>query len=872
MSQGAPGADGGGGTSTDGLAGHYTQRADDRGATGPAREAAVLFAVAEGYLNNDEEHVEAMKTAYDALKLFQEAGDAKGEADTMRVIISCYRCKAQWVRYDSMEARRQVLAEAEELALSELKRFKENGNKRGEACMMLCMGDLLCMSEHPESGSTGPAAVGTSTASRKKLGQKRRDMILEMAVQARNLFHELNDPQMEGSALCVEVAAHIYKQDFAKAWEAAEASVELFRVAGDKKGEARALHGMSVSIAVGPTTLEQFEKGAEAAKQALELHRELGNKKMQAWEANFLAKWYLMMERPREALAPAKEAARLFRELGYGKGWQPESQGTVCKALMGVANVRAALRTAKAGVEQFRAMGDKRAEVLALENLICMHMEGFASYEQGDLESALKAATDGVKLCQELKDKKWEANMTHNIAQAAFRLGDLQRALEAVTACAVIYDEIGETADRAVVLQTAVEILLARGEAQAALDVAKEIRRLHRDNGRVRREAGAMLLVAQVHLARGEKDQAMQLAQEAQAAFQKDGDRRGEAMCWAVICEVRNSSGEKDDAIRASRTMQALFQQAGDKKSQAYAAQTSAGLFAAKDSAEDALRAAQEALALARASGDDRAEVEMLNLVAQSTLTLVRKQADGLSPSKGASALIAKGEERALRPAREAVALARKLGDKQLLGVALFTVGQIRTVMGRPLAGRQAVQESLDLLKQTTDKVGQGSALLLMAETYFQEHKVDEAKDWAGQAETILKEANDKDGLEKVAEALRRFSRGSPEAAALPTGAGGAAPPPDAVSVASPRKKQGITPDRAKVLAMEVAMASIGTDEALTLDDPLMDLGLDSLASVAFREELMKTSGLPLPTSLVFDYPSLHAIIGHMVETSQEMM
>merc|ERR1712217_909054 len=91
---------------------------------------------------------------------------------------------------------------------------------------------------------------------------------------------------------------------------------------------------------------------------------------------------------------------------------------------------------------------------------------------------------------------------------------------------------------------------------------------------------------------------------------------------------------------------------------------------------------------------------------------------------------------------------------------------------------------------------------------------------------------------------------------------------PPAEIAAAPRK--GIDPDKARAMAKSVALDAIGTaEEEVDFDSPLMDIGLDSLAAISFREALVDQFGMNLPTSLVFDYPSLNAIADFMVEESK---
>jgi hypothetical protein len=51
------------------------------------------------------------------------------------------------------------------------------------------------------------------------------------------------------------------------------------------------------------------------------------------------------------------------------------------------------------------------------------------------------------------------------------------------------------------------------------------------------------------------------------------------------------------------------------------------------------------------------------------------------------------------------------------------------------------------------------------------------------------------------------------------------------------------------------------------MDAPLMDCGLDSLGAVEFRSSLEAHLSVQLPPTLVFDYPSLSAIVGYLDDT-----
>jgi acyl transferase domain-containing protein/acyl-CoA synthetase (AMP-forming)/AMP-acid ligase II/acyl carrier protein/NADP-dependent 3-hydroxy acid dehydrogenase YdfG len=90
----------------------------------------------------------------------------------------------------------------------------------------------------------------------------------------------------------------------------------------------------------------------------------------------------------------------------------------------------------------------------------------------------------------------------------------------------------------------------------------------------------------------------------------------------------------------------------------------------------------------------------------------------------------------------------------------------------------------------------------------------------------------------------------------------------------SPRRRLAAAPADARggLLLAEVrteAAASLGHtggQAAIEPDRPLAELGLDSLAAVELRNRLATVTGLSLPTTLLFDYPTPRAVAEHLEE------
>lgn len=87
---------------------------------------------------------------------------------------------------------------------------------------------------------------------------------------------------------------------------------------------------------------------------------------------------------------------------------------------------------------------------------------------------------------------------------------------------------------------------------------------------------------------------------------------------------------------------------------------------------------------------------------------------------------------------------------------------------------------------------------------------------------------------------------------------------------AEEEKPKGLDPVVVMSTVKDLAKQAIQLDEKLEEDGPLMDSGMDSLTSVAFRNSLQQTLGIKMPASLMFDYPTMREITDKVVQLSLE--
>merc|ERR1719414_212330 len=122
-------------------AAQYSLDALDETRSELAREAAMLYSVAESQLNEDDLQ-EAERAAKEALVFFRELGNRQAVADTMRILVGVHRA-------------REDVQQAEDAITNELERFRENDDAYGEGAMLLALAEVNADRRNDEAVQSG---------------------------------------------------------------------------------------------------------------------------------------------------------------------------------------------------------------------------------------------------------------------------------------------------------------------------------------------------------------------------------------------------------------------------------------------------------------------------------------------------------------------------------------------------------------------------------------------------------------------------------------------------------------------------------------------------------------------------------------------
>jgi tetratricopeptide (TPR) repeat protein len=457
-------------------------------------------------LSNAQAHLEAGRlsdaasAAEDAVALFRKSSDLVGLADALRT---------------SLEVKRQLkeFDPASQIARRELAAFAESGNQRGQACMLLTLGEIAS----------------------DELGAKAGSEACQMISQAVDLFRKNNEIKMEAAALLSLSSIHLVKGaegrgkvEFDEAHRFAEEAMSRLQGLQDKAGQGKASHALAlVCVYRGEIT-----NGIAHAESALQVWRSIGNRKLEAFEQHCLSIWYLANKAFDRALVAAESAEKLFKEFqnehGEHEGYASAASTHRVQAMLEKGDVSSAMEVADAALQAAREVNDRIAEASAFQ-MLCS--------------------------CAQASDNTKEA-----LAHASSALNALNQQLERTDR-----SRLWEAA----VLQKMASLHLAEGESEKAEESASKARDLCRETRDGREEAKAMCFLCDVHIATGRHAEALDLASEARDMFSDEGDIQGEASACLAIAAARNARGEGRKAAAATKTALELFQEIGDERGEA---------------------------------------------------------------------------------------------------------------------------------------------------------------------------------------------------------------------------------------------------------------------------------------------------------------
>ncbi|WP_267643141.1 tetratricopeptide repeat protein [Haloarchaeobius amylolyticus] len=247
--------------------------------------------------------------------------------------------------------------------------------------------------------------------------------------------------------------------EFDDAWEYGLSSLEGFRAAGDRQGEARALNGVGV-VAWLRGDVDEAKARFEAA---LDIYDEITDLRGEADVLNNLG----MIQRERGDLDGAVERFEQSHEIRHTIGARVQALDSLINlgvTARDVGDLDAAIARFRQAVQESKTVGAREVEAHARRAL------GNTYRRAGDLGRSRESLERALEMTSAQENRHSQMLCLRGLAATACDDGRLDEAADHVEACLALVEELGDERDEALALAIRGRIAQQRGD----LDVACE--------------------------------------------------------------------------------------------------------------------------------------------------------------------------------------------------------------------------------------------------------------------------------------------------------------------------------------------------------------------------------------------------------------
>lgn len=310
------------------------------------------------------------------------------------------------------------------------------------------------------------------------------------------------------------------------------------------------------------------------------------------------------------------------------------------------------------------------------------------------------------------------------------------------------------------------------------------------------------------------------------------------------------------------------MQDFGDKRWLAKMKHAVAHVHLMGDNAAEAAKVALEALKICRSEEDLRGTLQMLFLVVEANLTVLGDMREETQKARA----FGDGCNKVLRFTKEAIGLSVKLGDKASEALANYWCGNVHILMGKVNELAVAANAALKLWRELDDKLGEVRAMTLLAQSLIMKGDNKAAMSQLNEALQLSREADDRVGEKQVQELIESISGPKGQVPTMAAAQEQQQPLQQLEAQQAASSAAGVSlykapdPMMVRTFIINLVQNMTGSSEDVEGDIPLMESGIDSLASVELRTQLQQEFKLNLPSTVMFNYPTIASMTRLLVD------
>lgn len=461
-------------------------------------------------------------------------------------------------------------------------------------------------------------------------------------------------------------------------------------------------------------------------------------------------------------------------------------------------------------------------------------------------------------------------------------MGEDDEALQFAQQAVDVFESTGEKDSAKKIAIVKAEILTDMGSPSAALTQAP-----WDYSDLVSREDKVSLCYARSEgfCQKGEFDKAMEVVDNCRKHFQHLRDYHGEGCTWMAKAGVQVAMGSEEDLVEALMSAiraKELFILAELKEGEAAALRLHADVLFLRKEFSLAFRAAVRARTIYKKVNDERSQTECsflicINLMRELEQEMKKKQ-------QKLNYTIEEVPDLIIEQCLLTIKGAKSHGWNGMVAATTTILSQAYALLSRHEESLEAVAEAHEIYKEMGSVVGQASASLVEGSTYYLMGETQKARACGDKAFITFKKLGNDHGAN---EALKFIDRMRPKPAEVIGKDSGASQVPQPKKEAPAAKhggektartsapgevvklERGVTTEIVSNKVKDIVQRITGVEDGEVDDDtPLFAVGLTSNSAMLLRDDLTRElEGARIPTTLVFDYPSISAISDFLMES-----
>jgi len=387
---------------------------------------------------------------------------------------------------------------------------------------------------------------------------------------------------------------------------AAETARRIYAEAGDRSGEANALHNLGSGL---------YDHGdhADAQKlqeESLETCRKIGNKRCMADALNSIGIGLDDQANFTGARKAYEQAIAIHRETGYRIG-EAVGLNNIAILLYEQGELAAAKKEYEQSLVITREIGEKRGIARALTNL------AIVLQEQGQLAESRKVHEQSLAIRREIGDKVGTAIALNNLAAVFFDQGDLAATQKAIDEQLSIFQQAWNHRGLAYAMFIQGKVLKEQGNLDQARQTHEKVLAMRKTLGDKATTEDSLLALAQLSIEEGRAADAEQPARQVLEQAQAEKERGTELTARTTLARSLLAQGKPAEAGKEIHTAEAAAATTEDRLLAIDFTRTAACIHAANGRVAEASSSLGKALAEATKLGCGRCQLEARLALAQ---------------------------------------------------------------------------------------------------------------------------------------------------------------------------------------------------------------------------------------------------------------